>query len=93
MPDQPGDRKHGPDDGDDVDDERTEDQAEDAVQNIGFDRLDLSLQAQLGLAQLTPQIGDLGFQFGAEFGNVRFGGEIPWSLPALLRRWLRPAAR
>jgi hypothetical protein len=80
-------REYRSDDGDDVDDERTEDQAEDAVENIGLDRFDFGLQSQPGLAQLAEQIGDLGLQFGAQIddlglefgaylGEIRLGGEL-----------------
>ena len=63
-------REYRSDDGDDVDDERTEDQAEDAVENTGLDRFDFGLQSQPGLAQLAEQIGDLGLQFGAQIDDL-----------------------
>src|SRR6516164_4070446 len=63
-------REYRSDDGDDVDDERTEDQAEDAVENIGLDRFDFGLQSQPGLAQLAEQIGDLGLQLGAQIDDL-----------------------
>jgi hypothetical protein len=82
MSDQFRDREHGSDDCNDVDHERTEDQAEDTVEDIGLHRFNLRLQAQLGLAQLAAQIGDL----AAKLGDVRLGGEIGPLRPCLDRR-------
>jgi hypothetical protein len=70
--------EYGPDDCDDVDDERAEDQSEHTVQDIPFHRFDLRLQAQLALPQFAAQIRDFGLQLGpkllqlgANRGNFR----------------------
>jgi len=34
------------------------------------------LQAQLGLARLAAEVGNLGLELGAKCGDVRFGGEF-----------------
>ena len=73
MFDQLRHREHATDDRDDVDHERTEDQAEDAVQNIGLDRFDLRLQARHGFAHLAAQSDDIGLELGAQLGS------LPWS--------------
>jgi hypothetical protein len=52
----------GRDDCDDIDDERTEDQGEDAAQDVRFDRLDFRLQAQRGLADRGAKLGDVRFR-------------------------------
>ena len=50
----------GADDGNDVDDEGAEDQAEDSVQDFRLYRFEPCVEAQFGLPQLAAQISDLG---------------------------------
>src|SRR6516162_2756460 len=79
MPGEFRHREHRSDDGDDVDDERTEDQPEDTVEDIRLDRFDLRLEAQFGFA-------DVGAKLRAKLGDVLFGREIGTFGPCLNRR-------
>ena len=67
MSDQFRHRKHGPDDRNDADDQRTKDQSEDPVENVRLHRFEFRLQPQLGFAEFRAKQRDvrLGSKLGA----------------------------
>jgi hypothetical protein len=64
-----GHGEHGPHHRDDVYNQRTEDQTEDSVEDVGPYRFYPRFEAQLGFP-------DVGLELGAKRGDVRLAGEL-----------------